>query len=120
MKKHIITANKNDHGFEIGQVVTVVESYAGGYQATAVKGETPSNNWVSSQEIESAPVSDNKKILFVTILFLIVCALLDCATARASGYEPYLKIGVGYKFQKPVTLMTIATGANFILSLMIR
>lgn len=100
MKKYIITANKNDHGFEIGQVVTIVPSHSGLYQATAVRGETPNANHVSSLEIEAAPTSDNKKILVVTILFLIACALLDCATAHASGYMPYVEVGVGYKFSE--------------------
>ena len=81
MKKQIITKNLNGHGFEIGQLVTVVPSYAGGYQATAVKGVTPNNNWVSSLEIEAAPTSESKKIIIVTILFLIACALLDFAGA---------------------------------------
>lgn len=113
MKKHIIVKNLNDHGFEIGQIVTVVPSYAGGYQATAAKGETPNNNWVSSQEIELAPVSDNRKILVVTILFLIACALLDCATARADGYMPYVEVGVGYKFSETRYFDDYRDGSKF-------
>jgi len=45
-------------------------------------------------------MSDNKKIIIVTMLFLIACALLDCASANASGYMPYVEVGVGYKFSE--------------------
>lgn len=80
-KKYVITKNLNDHGFEIGQVVKIVLSHSGLYMATAVRGKTPDANHVSSLEIEPAPVSENKKILVFTMLFLIACALLDCASA---------------------------------------
>ena len=81
MKKYIIKANKNGHGFKIGQVVTIVPSHSGLYQATAVRGKTPNANHVSSLEIEAAPTSENKKIFVVTIVFMIACALLDFAGA---------------------------------------
>jgi len=45
-------------------------------------------------------MSDLKKCWLGLIGLIIVCAGLDCASAQASGYEPYLKIGVGYKFSE--------------------
>jgi len=58
-------------------------------------------------------MSDNKKIIIVTMLFLIACALLDCASANASGYEPYVKVGVGYKFSETRYFDDYRDGSKF-------
>jgi len=45
-------------------------------------------------------MTDNKKAVLGLAALVAVCGLLDCASAQASGYEPYLKVGLGYKFSE--------------------
>jgi len=97
--KYIVTKRLNGHGFEIGQIVRV-KKFDDGYKAEAVGGETPPACYVQMSELEPLPMSELKKCWLWLIGFIIVCALLDCASANASGYEPYLKVGVGYKFSE--------------------
>jgi hypothetical protein len=110
--KYIVTKRLCGHDFDIGQAVTV-KKYHGGYKAKAVRGETPVACYVSMYELEPLPMSDNKKIIIVTLLFLIACALLDCVSANASGYEPYLKVGVGYKFSETRYFDDYRDGSKF-------
>ncbi len=58
-------------------------------------------------------MSDLKKCWLGLIGLIIVCAGLDCASANAKGYMPYVEVGVGYKFSETRYFDDYRDGSKF-------
>jgi len=58
-------------------------------------------------------MNDLKKCWLGLIGLIVLCAGLDCASANASGYEPYVKVGVGYKFSETRYFDDYRDGSKF-------